>query len=377
MGLEIHAQLATREKLFSNARNESDAMANSQYTEFDAGIPGSLPILNKKCVELAVRAALACECRVREWSQFDRKHYRYADLPLGYQITQYYRPFAEGGVLELEGRKIRIKQMQLEQDSAKTIGDHQIDLNRCGVGLVEIVTEPDLGNAEEAVIFAKTIHDRLVNVGACDGVMALGQMRFDINVSITTPNVPSDVPPLGQRVEIKNVNTFSGLKRAIEAEVQRQKQIIESGGRVIRETRSYCERTRKTVDSRGKEEAADYMFIPDFDIPKLFIPSELIERIKKEMPESSVRRYTRMKDAYGLERREIDALDAHVGLAMLFEEVAKRASSRLVFNFLLNKYVGLLTRNGLTTEDSPVHSGILTEILIRLDTGVIDSNHMD
>lgn len=395
IGLEIHAQLATAQKLFSPAFNDSDSPANNNVDPLDAANPGSLPVLNWDCVALAVRAALLLNCTVQRESAFDRKHYHCADLPAGYQITQHRRPIAREGWLEIPGggnTTVAIRQIQLEQDSAKTLhysqagidsdrassGGSSIDLNRCGVGLIEIVTDPVLTSAEDAMAFAKGVWQLLVDGGVCRGILAQGHMRFDANVSVTGPRAPADAPPLGVRVEIKNVNTFQGLRRAIAAEAQRQISLLEAGHGVQRETRSYDEQQRTTVATREKEPTLDYRMIPEFDVPSLILNDVFIEAVRKTMPETRPARYTRLWLAYSLEASQVDVLLTQPGLLGLFEDLVAAVggsedSNRSIYNFLVNKYLGELRKRRIPWEESPISVSSLARIIRSLLDGSRDS----
>lgn len=378
MGLEIHAQLASSTKLFSASRHEYESLqvANTHCNSFDAAEPGTLPLLSSECILLAIRTALALQCQINNESWFDRKHYNYADLPAGYQITQHRRPFAGPGRLQIPGdRMITIERIQLEQDSAKSIyhgRERIIDLNRCGVPLVEIVSAPEMGGASEAVAFAKTVWSRLTEVGACAGILALGHMRFDANVSVTGPLAPSDAPPLGVRVEIKNVNTFSGLSRAIENEARRQISLLERGQSVKRETRSYDEDRGDTRSLRSKEEAVDYRFMPDFDLPPLLITSEMVESVRRSMPETRDKAIDHLIKDYSLTRAQCERLlNSPPILLKVFKLSSSSSSPPLnlkIYNFLTNKFHGILTRHSLCPsriDDAQMDQ--IVQVLIHMD----------
>lgn len=371
VGLEVHAQLASRRKLFSPALVDDEALPNTMVAPFDRAIPGSLPILNWQCVELAVRAALALDCTINHESYFDRKHYNYPDLPAGYQITQQRRPLAVNGTLSTGGKRLLIRQIHLEQDTARTYYNtsngelEMIDLNRCGVGLVEIVTGPDIRSSQDAVALAKELRQILVDIGTCNGVMARGHLRFDVNVSVTGPAAPPDAPPLGERVEIKNINTFKGLEKAIQAEAQRQISILEAGARVERATRSWDERQQVTRPSREKESTIDYRFLPEFDLSPLLLDEEFIERIRAQLPPS---RDERMKSLLerGISTKTANVLINHPSL---LQTLMAARQSPVVADFLANQYLGFVERYG-----RELNSSDLELVLAGLQKGAISRN---
>lgn len=379
IGLEVHAQLAAKHKLFSSALNDMAAPPNTHVAPFDWAEPGSLPALNWECVELAVRAALALGFVLERRSLFERKHYLYPDLPAGYQITQNASPLARNGVVSVQGLKVCLRQLQLEQDTARsTYGSdgklEMLDLNRCGVGLVEIVTEPDMQSAAEAVLVARHIRETLIDVGACQGVLAQGHMRFDVNVSITGPRAPVGAPPLGERVEVKNINTFGGLTTAIEWEVARQIAILEAGGAVRRETRSFDEQRGQTIPKRSKEEAPDYRFLTEHDLPPLILDEEFIERVKRSMPKLRQRIIEQIMVSARLTEAQathmVKVSHSNPQILRVFEVLATRVDlsiftrAKVAFDFLTNKYVGACQRHEQSLPDA-----ILVDILHHLIEG--------
>lgn len=348
VGLEVHAQLDTCHKLFSPAAVNPDAPANTLVAPFDRALPGSLPLFNWECAKLAVKAALGLACTINHVSFFDRKHYQYVDLPAGYQITQYRRPLALNGVIPTIEGHIRVKQIHLEQDTARVYYHPDtgllegLDLNRCGVGLIEIVTEPDIRSAVQAVAVVKWLRDMLINLKVCRGILAKGNMRFDVNISVTGPRAPSNSPPLGERVEIKNINTFNGLEHAIEVEGQRQIAILEGGGRIERETRSWNESVQQTRISRDKETRNDYRFLPEFDVPPLVLSEEFIEKIKAEMPP------TRNQKLEQLMAKDLSLTTASILLdrPVFLKTYQETGQQVIVADFLCNHYAGLIERYG-------------------------------
>ncbi|EPS98747.1 Glutamyl-tRNA amidotransferase B subunit [Fomitopsis schrenkii] len=325
VGIEVHAQIKSRVKLFSGAEDawtpDYHLPANTSVSTFDAAFPGTLPRLNPKCVELGVRTAIALNARVQQRSAFDRKHYFYADLPQGYQITQHYAPFATDGRLELEGGEtcVRIKQIQLEQDTGKSTFDPRrklssIDLSRAGAGLMEIVSEPDMRSPEEAGHYIRALQAVLRSVGSSDGNMEQGSLRCDVNVSVNRRGEPA-----GTRCEIKNLNSVKFIMVAITSEVRRQIDLLESGGSVAQETRGFDEDKAETYSLRSKEDAPDYRYMPDPNLPPLLIDELYVSRIREKMPELPDATRARLL-ALGLSRRDADVLmDVDSGREVKFD----------------------------------------------------------
>src|SRR4030088_994606 len=291
IGLEIHAQLATRSKIFSGSATAYGAPPNAQANLVDLGYPGVLPVLNAAAVRMAVKLGLAINARIATQSVFARKNYFYPDLPKGYQISQYELPIVKSGEIPIVSPtrgeiKVRLTRAHLEEDAGKSLheGFHDftgIDLNRAGTPLLEIVSEPDMRSAEEAVAYARTLHALVRWIGICDGNMQEGSFRCDANVSVRRPGAP-----IGTRCEIKNLNSFRFMERAIEFEAKRQIEILEDGGKIVQETRLYDPDRDETRSMRTKEEAHDYRYFPDPDLPPLVVTEEWIEQIRKSMPES-------------------------------------------------------------------------------------------
>ncbi|KAH9938098.1 GatB/GatE catalytic domain-containing protein [Fomitopsis serialis] len=310
VGIEVHAQIKSRVKLFSDAWTpDYNLPANTSVSPFDAAFPGTLPRLNPKCVELGVRTALALNADVQRRSAFDRKHYFYADLPSGYQITQHYAPFATDGRLELERDQtyVRIKQIQLEQDTGKSTYDPRrkesaIDLSRAGAGLMEIVSEPDIRSPEEAGRYVRALQALLRAVGSSDGNMEQGSLRCDVNVSVNKRGEPA-----GTRCEVKNLNSVKFIMVAITSEVRRQIDLLESGGSVSQETRGFNEDAAETYSLRSKEDAPDYRYMPDPNLPPLLLDEAYISRIRTDMPELPDATIARLVEM-GLLRRDADVL---------------------------------------------------------------------
>ncbi|KAF9268893.1 Glutamyl-tRNA amidotransferase B subunit [Marasmius fiardii PR-910] len=388
IGIETHVQLKCRQKLFSRATNGllSDS-PNSRYNVFDAAFPGTLPKLNPKCVELAVRAALALNCDLKKRSKFDRKHYFYPDQPVGYQITQHYSPFALNGTLTLPklGRRVRIKQIQLEQDTGKSIFNPRtrsslIDLNRAGAGLLEIVTEPDLRSTEEAADYVRSLQTLLRSMGVSDGNMEAGSLRCDINISVNRHG-----EPFGTRCEIKNVNSVRFMVAAIQYEIERQKGILSASSssessppQVSQETRGFDEHRWETYTIRSKEDAPDYRYMPDPNLGTLVLDENIIKRIRSHLPLTPEATRNRLIATYGPSGVTEASIDVLMGLdssqdvpfdgvmipndgnAMsavdYFESVGKDRDPREVINWITQTFLGLLSvmRKPFSTSAVPV-----------------------
>ncbi len=377
IGLEIHVQMDTETKMFCSCPVEFGNEPNTNVCPVCLGMPGSLPVINKRAVEYAIRASLALNCKVHEKSIFARKNYFYPDLPKGYQISQYEMPLATNGYIEIEGKnrrkKVRIRRLHIEEDAGKNIheGDKSfVDLNRAGTPLMEIVTEPDIRSAEEARIFLETLRNIMRYTGVSKADMEKGQLRCDINVSVK----PVDSEEFGTRVEIKNVNSFRFVQKAIEYEVERQINIIESGGKVEQETRTFDPSTGKTYTMRRKEEAEDYRYFPDPDLLPLIVKREWIEEIKKNMPELPHQRFERLMREYGLGEYEAKVLTNIKELGDFFEEAVKHYNEpKGIVNWLINDLQGLLRDKGIPIEESPVKPEHLGELVKLIKEGTISS----
>ncbi|KIJ13270.1 hypothetical protein PAXINDRAFT_170551 [Paxillus involutus ATCC 200175] len=386
VGIEVHAQIKSRRKLFSDTRTSRPGETpNSFVSSYDAALPGTLPTLNPKCVELAVRTALALNSQIQSRSAFDRKHYFYSDLPAGYQITQRYAPLAQGGYLRLlqGGVNVRITQIQLEQDTAKSTFDArrrvtQVDLNRAGSGLMEIVSEPDMRSPEEASDYVRTLQAMLRSVGASDGSMELGSLRCDVNVSVNKLGYPH-----GTRCEIKNLNSVKFMMVAITSEVFRHIQLLESGQTVPQETRGFDEAKAETFKLRSKEDSPDYRYMPDPNLPPLLLSPEYIERIRKsmpELPETTRRRLTRM----GLTEQEAEVLMAvdagrevgfdgepGKGAVAYFDRLAQGRDARTAVNWMTHELLGQLAARKETFSDNPVSVEQLGELVDMVQGGKV------
>jgi aspartyl-tRNA(Asn)/glutamyl-tRNA(Gln) amidotransferase subunit B len=330
IGLEVHVQLLTETKMFCRCPNRFGAAPNTLICPVCLGYPGTLPAPNHRAVDLAVKLALALGCDVHPTSVFARKNYFYPDLPKGYQISQFDRPLAEGGLLPLsqDGKRVRIERLHLEEDAGKLLhespgggslpGESLVDFNRCGVPLVEIVSRPDLSSAAEAQDYLQTLHQLLLYTGTSDGNMEEGSLRCDANVSVRRRGETK----LGTKTEIKNVNSFRNLARAIEHEIGRQIEVVEAGGRVAQETRSFDAESGTTRPLRSKEEAHDYRYFPEPDLPPLLLGRERIEALRSELPELPWQRRERLTAQYGLPAADAQVLTASRELADYFEAAA-------------------------------------------------------
>ncbi|MFN3598727.1 MAG: Asp-tRNA(Asn)/Glu-tRNA(Gln) amidotransferase subunit GatB [Aquificaceae bacterium] len=374
IGLEIHVQMDTKTKMFCSCPVEFGAEPNSNVCPVCLGLPGSLPVINKRAVEFAIRAALALNCKINTKSVFARKNYFYPDLPKGYQISQYEEPLAVNGWLEVKGKRVRIRRLHIEEDAGKNIHEGSktyVDLNRAGTPLMEIVTEPDIDSPQLAREFLENLRNIMRYAGVSKADMEKGQLRCDINLSIR----PKGSKELGTRVEIKNVNSFKFVQKAIEAEMERQIKLVLSGGEVIQETRTFDPSTGLTHTMRSKEEAEDYRYFPDPDLLPLIVPKNWIEEIKSSMPELPDERFERLKRDYALEDYSARVLTENKELGDFFEESLKYypQESKLTANWLLNDLLGNLAEVGKGIEDSPVSPKSLAELVKLIKEGVLSS----
>jgi aspartyl-tRNA(Asn)/glutamyl-tRNA(Gln) amidotransferase subunit B len=378
LGLEIHAQVASRAKLFSGAAVGFGAGPNEQVSLVDAAMPGMLPVINAHCVEQAVRSGLGLKAQINTWSRFDRKNYFYPDLPQGYQISQYKDPIVGEGEIEVERDDgsvftVRIERLHLEQDAGKSIHDvdpnfTMIDLNRSGTALMEIVSYPDMRSAEEAAAYVKKLRSILRYLGTCDGDMEKGNLRADVNVSVRRPG-----DPLGTRCEIKNVNSYRYIQQAIEHEARRQIAIIEDGGTIRQETRLFDPGKGETRSMRSKEEAHDYRYFPDPDLVPLELDPAWIKAIEASLPELPDAKRARLVKEYGLSSYDAGVLVIEQARADYFERAAKGRDAKLVANWVTNELLARLARDGLDIEESPIPSDDVAGLVRLLEEGVISS----
>lgn len=368
-GLEVHAQVISNAKLFSGAATAFGAAANTQVSPVDAGMPGMLPVVNGYCIEQAVRTGLGLKAEINRVSVFERKNYFYPDLPLGYQISQYQHPIVGRGVLTIDfpdgGTKdIGITRLHLEMDAGKSLHDaHEdaslIDLNRSGVALMEIVSEPDIRSPEEAMLYMRKLRSILRYLGTCDGNMEEGSLRCDANVSVRKVGDTA----FGTRCEIKNVNSMRFVGRAIEFEARRQVEILESGGTIEQETRLFDSTKGETRSMRSKEEAHDYRYFPDPDLLPVELDEELIGRIAADLPELPDAKKQRFTSQYGLPAYDAGVLVAEAATADYFEAVAKGRDAKQAANWIINELFGLLAKSGRDIATSPVDAPALGKLL--------------
>ncbi|MBS1051295.1 Asp-tRNA(Asn)/Glu-tRNA(Gln) amidotransferase subunit GatB [Gluconobacter japonicus] len=378
VGLEVHAQVISNAKLFSGASASYGGEPNTHVSLIDAGFPGMLPVLNRECVAQAVRTGLGLNAQINLFSRFDRKNYFYADLPTGYQISQFAHPIVgEGKVLvdlaDGSTREIGVTRLHLEQDAGKSVHDQDptrsfIDLNRAGVALMEIVSEPDIRSPEEAGAYLRKLRQILRYIGTCDGNMEEGSMRADVNVSVRKPGEEG----YRTRCEIKNVNSIRYVMQSIEVEAQRQIEIWEAGGEVDQETRLFDHVRSETRSLRSKEDAHDYRYFPDPDLLPLVIEQSWVDELKAALPELPEAKRERLEQDYGVSRYEASVLTAEQAVADFYETVAKGADARLATNWMLGDFFATLNRTGRSIEDSPVSAEGLRELLALISDSTIN-----
>ncbi|HKX64850.1 MAG TPA: Asp-tRNA(Asn)/Glu-tRNA(Gln) amidotransferase subunit GatB [Rhizomicrobium sp.] len=378
IGMEVHAQVLSNSKLFSGASTEFGAEPNSQVSFIDAGFPGMLPVINRKCVEQAVRTGLGLKAKINLRSLFDRKNYFYPDLPQGYQISQYKDPIVGEGEVFIdlkdgEAVRVGIERLHLEQDAGKSLHDQHpdnsfVDLNRSGIALMEIVTKPHIRSSEEAAAFLKKLRAIVRYLGTCDGNMDEGSMRADVNVSVCRVGgyekfrQTGDFKHLGTRCEIKNVNSMRFIAQAVEYEARRQIEVIEGGGAIRQETRLYDSKVGETRSMRSKEEAHDYRYFPDPDLLPLELDAGWVESIKKTLPELPDEKKARFM-ASGLSAYDASVLVAERELADFYEELALGVDAKAAANWLNNEILGRLNRDGLSIADVPVSAAANNAII--------------
>ncbi len=375
IGLEIHVQLATKTKIFSGASTAYGAEPNTQACAIDLAMPGTLPVLNKQAVNYAIMFGLAIDAEIGQVSAFERKNYFYPDLPKGYQTTQLEKPIVGRGNVEIQladgsTKNVRIHHAHLEEDAGKSLHEGNfnssfsgIDLNRAGTPLIEIVSEPDMSNAEEAIAFAKKIHSIVTSIGICDGEMSQGSMRFDVNVSVK----PSGSEILGTRTETKNLNSFKFMEEAIKREVARQIDVIEDGGTIAQETRLYNGETKVARSMRSKEEANDYRYFPCPDLLPVIVSDEQVEELRRNLPELPDARQTRFVEQYGLSDYDAGILSSDAAMANYFEAVSRVCSNpKLAANWTMGELSARLNNEGLSTSNSPVSAEQLAGLIIRI-----------
>lgn len=375
IGLEIHAQLNTKSKMFSPDSTKFDALDNENISPITLGMPGTLPVINKAAVECAIKAGLALQCKIRPRSVFSRKNYFYPDLPKGYQISQYDLPVCESGEVEfvLDGKfkKVFIERAHLEEDAGKSshLGDHSlINYNRAGIALLEIVSGPDMRSAAEAAEYARTVRSILRYLDVCDGNLEEGSLRCDCNVSVRKTGAPK----FGTKVEIKNVNSFRFVEKAIDFEIERQIEVLEGGGTIPQETRLWDPDKSRTFSMRTKENANDYRYFPDPDLLPLVIADSWVNQIKANLPELPRKRLERFQTEFGLPLYDSAILTAEKNLADYFEETVKmKAPPKVASNWIMTELLRELNSAQKTIENSPINPSALAELIALIENGTI------
>jgi aspartyl-tRNA(Asn)/glutamyl-tRNA(Gln) amidotransferase subunit B len=380
MGLEVHAHLLTNSKIFCGCSTKFGAEPNSHTCPTCMGLPGALPVLNKKVVDFAIKLGLALHCNVNRKSIFARKNYYYPDLPKGYQISQYEEPICEHGYLDIyvDGNKkrIRILRIHMEEDAGKLVHENTIetssysmvDYNRSSTPLLEIVSEPDIGSPEEAVVYLKTLRDVLIYLEICDGNMEEGSFRCDANVSVKK----KDATELGTRAELKNLNSFRFIERSLAYEIERQIDVIMGGGQVVQETRLFNVDEGVTYSMRGKEEAHDYRYFPEPDLLPLIVDDDWIGKIRKSLPELPMEKMERFMAEYALPRYDAEILVSDKDLAHYFEETIKLFSEpKTVSNWIMTELLRELKAGNVSPKDSPLSPATLAELLCLIKDGTI------
>ncbi len=376
IGLEIHAQVLSSSKLFSGASTEFGKDPNHNVSLVDAAMPGMLPVINQTCIKQAIKSGIALNAEINKYSVFDRKNYFYADLPQGYQISQYKYPIVGEGSLQItdangEDKVIGIERIHLEQDAGKSLHDQHpsksfIDLNRTGVALMEIVSKPDLRSPEEAASYVKKIRTVLRYIETCDGNMEQGSLRADCNVSVRKPN-----GNLGTRCEIKNLNSIKFISQAIQYEAERQVEIIENGGVIDQETRLFDTSTGETRSMRSKEDAHDYRYFPDPDLLPLELSDSQISEIRSDMPELPDQLVQRLISEYGITKYDANVIAEEKEYVHYYENSAKNRDGKLVVNWMTSELFGLLKKNNIQFNQNPISPNYLNELVELIENKTI------
>lgn len=379
IGLEIHVQLATKSKIFSGSSTAFGAEPNTQANVIDLAMPGTLPVVNEEAYRCATMFGLAIDAEIGKRSVFERKNYFYPDLPKGYQTTQLELPIVVGGHVDIavgeKEKRIRIHHAHLEEDAGKSLhedyhGMSGIDLNRAGTPLIEVVTEPDMRNADEAVAFARKLHSLATSLGICDGNMSQGSMRFDVNISVR----PKGEEKLGTRTETKNLNSFRFMERCIEQEVERQIDVLEAGGSITQETRLYDGETHTAKSMRSKEEANDYRYFPCPDLLPVILDDDYIEGVRKSLPELPEARKARFEADYQLSSYDADQLSADAASAEFFEQASKTSGdAKLAANWMMGEVAARLNADDKTILEAPITAQQLAGLIIRIKDNTISS----
>lgn len=377
IGLEIHCEMLTDSKVFCTCQNEFGGSENTRVCPRCSGMPGTLPLINQNAVRLAAKAGFATDGKVNNYSSFDRKNYFYPDLPKAYQITQFEHPITTGGYIEVStGRKMRIHHIHIEEDAGKLVHDDyegisMADYNRCGVPLIEIVTEPDFRSVEEVQDFVEKIALRLKYAGVCDARMEQGSMRVDVNISI----MPAGSTKFGTRAEIKNLNSIKAIGRAIEYEIKRQAEILDNGGTIIQETRRFNDNHGDTKALRSKEEAHDYRYFPEPDIPPVWLSDEEIEEIRQSMPQMPQARFERYTKEYGLPKDDANLIISSREFSDFYDEAVKiNPDYKQISNLMLVELNRNLNESGKTISDAAFSPADLAELVKMSTDGVVSKN---
>jgi len=391
IGLEIHIELRTKTKMFCDCKNDpNERHPNVNICPICLGHPGTLPVINQEAIGKVIKTGLSLNCRIPEYSKFDRKNYFYPDLPKGYQISQYDKPLCKEGFLKIGGRKIRIRRVHLEEDTGRLVHpegeDYSlVDFNRAGIPLMELVSEPDLRSAQETKKFAEELQLILRYLNVSDADMEKGQLRVEANISIQkTENRKQKTEKLGTKVEIKNLNSFRAVEKAIDYEIGRQAKILESGEKVIQETRGWDDIKQKTVSQREKEAAHDYRYFPEPDLPPLYFTPEIIVKIKAEIPELPQRRRERLKREYGLDEKTVEIFVFNKDFGEYFEKVISEFDPRLphekiikliklASNYLISDLQGILKGASVSGEDFLITPENFAEFITLIQDGKISS----
>ena len=380
IGLEVHAQLKTKSKIFAPDSTEFGSEQNSHTSAITLGMPGVLPVLNKECVNMGILLGLALNCEIPNRCKFDRKQYFYPDLPKGYQISQYDEPICVNGWLNVKGKRIGITRAHLEEDAGKLVHVGAagingatyslVDLNRAGTPLLEIVSEPDMRSSEEARNYMEELRNIVRYLGVCDGNLEEGSMRCDANISI----MPKGSDKFGTRAEIKNVNSFSALQRAIEYEIDRQIEIVEEGGEVVQETRLWDDNLKETRSMRGKEDAHDYRYFPEPDLMPLEISREWVEDIRKTMPELPEQKRQRYM-SLGLSEYDAGVIVEQMASALFFDKVLELgANPKTAVNFMMGEIAAYLKENKVEIDETKLTPENLAELISLIEKGTISNN---
>jgi len=384
IGLEIHVELKTKSKMFCSCLNDPDEkQPNVNICPVCTAQPGTLPVINEEALRKVIKTGLALNCQISKHSQFDRKNYFYPDLPKGYQISQLYRPLCKNGYLEIGGKKVRIREIHLEEDTGKLIhpegADYSlVDFNRAGIPLMELVTEPDLASAQEARAFAQELHLIMHYLDVSDADMEKGQMRVEVNISLSSGS------KLGTKVEIKNLNSFRSVERGVNFEIERQEKLLRAGKKVIQETRGWHDVKEITFSQRAKEEAHDYRYFPEPDLPPLHLAKILVDGIRAEMPELPQKRRARLRREYGIEENNVEILIYHKDLGEYFEKIISEFPARLApekllrrvklaANYLISDLQGLLKGSSIKDKNFLISPDNFADFIGLIERGDISS----